>query len=114
MVLMTSMILIDLQKAFVMIDHNILLKGEAIVFLVHTIDSLKSYLANQFFRVNLEKHSNLSNITSVIPQGSILQTLLCLICINDMPQAVISNPYLHADDSCHVFQRKIIKKLKKN
>ena len=53
--LMTGMILVDLQKAFDTIDHDILLKKlSAIGFSNHTIGWFKSYLSNQLFRVNLE------------------------------------------------------------
>ena len=71
---MTGMILINLQKAFDTIDHDILLKRlSAIGFSNHTIGWFKSYLSNQLFRVNLEKcYSDPSNITCGVPQGSIL------------------------------------------
>ena len=48
------MMLIDLQKAFDTIDHDILLKKlSAIGFSNHTIGWFKSYLSNRLFRVNL-------------------------------------------------------------
>ena len=89
---MTGMILIDLQKAFGTIDHDILLKKVgAIGFSNHTIGWFKSYLSNQLFRVNLGNcYSDPSNITCGVPQGSILGPLLFLIYVNDMPQAVVS------------------------
>ena len=63
--LMTGMILVDLQKAFDTIDHDILLKKlSAIGFSNHTIGWFKSYLSNRLFRVNLEScYSDSSNIT---------------------------------------------------
>ena len=49
---MTGMILVDLQKAFDTIDHDILLKKlSAIGFSNHTIGWFKSYRSNQLFRV---------------------------------------------------------------
>ena len=107
---MTGMILIDLQKAFDTIDHDILLKKlSAIGFSNHTIGWFKSYLSNRLFRVNLGNcYSDLSNITCEIPQGSILGPLLFLIYVNDMPQAVKSNLVLYADESCLIFQGKDI------
>ena len=84
--LMTGMILIDLQKAFDTIDHDILLKKlSAIGFSNHTIGWFKSYLSNQLFRVNLGNcYSDPSNITCGVPQGSILGHLLFLIYVNDV------------------------------
>ena len=107
--LMTGMILVDFQKAFDTIDHGILLKTlSAIGFSNHTVGCFKSYLSNRF-RVNLENcHSDPSNITCGVPQGSILGPLLFLIYVNDMPQAVKSNLFLYTDDSCLVFREKML------
>ena len=52
---MAGMIMIDLQKAFDTINHDVLLqKLSAIGFSNHTIGWFKSYLSNCLFRVNLE------------------------------------------------------------
>ena len=45
-------------------------------------------------------------------KGSILGPLLFLIYVNDMGQAVECNLYLYADDSCLLFQRKNVFKIK--
>ena len=105
---MTDMIMVHLQKDFDTIDHDILLKKlSAIGFSNHTIGCFKSYLSNQLFRVNLENcYSDPSNIPCGVAQGSILGPLLFLVYVNDMPQAVKSNLFLCADDSCLVFQEK--------
>ena len=105
---MTGMILIDLQTAFDTIDHDILLKNlSAIGFSNHTIGLFKSYLSNRLFGVNLENcYSDPSNITYGAPQGSILGPLLFLIHVNNMLQAVKSNLFQYADDSCLVFHGK--------
>ena len=112
---MTGMILIDLQNAFDTIDHDILLKKlSALGFSNNTIGWFKSYLSNRLFRVNLGNcYSDPSNITCGVPQGSILGPLLFLICVNDMAQAVKSNLFLYADDSCLIFQGKDLKEIKK-
>ena len=53
--LMTGMILVNLQKAFDTIDHDMILKKlSGIGFSNHTIGWLKSNLSNWLFRVNLE------------------------------------------------------------
>ena len=112
---MTGMILIDLQNAFDTIDHDILLKKlSALGFSNNTIGWFKSYFSNRLFRVNLGNcYSDPSNITCGVPQGSILGPLLFLICVNDMAQAVKSNLFLYADDSCLIFQGKDVKEIKK-
>ena len=88
--------------------------SSAIGFSNHTIGWLKSYLSNRLFRVNLENYySDPSNITCGVPQGSILRPLLFLIYVNDIPQAVKSNLFLYADDSCLVFQGKYVIEIEK-
>ena len=90
--LMTDMILVDLQKTFDTIDHDISLKQISVVgFSNHTIDWFQSYLSNQLFRISLEKiYSKPSSITCGL-HVSILGRLLFLIYVNDMPQVVKSN-----------------------
>ena len=53
--LVTGMILIDLQKAFDTINHDILSKKLSIIgFSDHTVKSFQSYLSNRKFMVNLK------------------------------------------------------------
>ena len=111
---MAGMILVDLQKAFDTIDHDILLKKlSAIGFSNHTIGWFKSYVSNRLFRLNLENCSDSTNITFGVPQGSILGPLLFLMYVSDMPQAVKSNLFLYADDSRLVFQGKDVIEVEK-
>ena len=44
-------------------------------------------------------------------QGSILGPLLFLIYVNEMPQAVKSNLFLYADDSCLMYQHKDVSEI---
>ena len=112
---MTGMILIDLQKPFDTIDHDMLLKKlSAIGFSNHTIDWLKSYLSNRLFRVNIGNcYSEPSNFTCGLPQGFILEPLLFLKYVNGMPQTFKSNLFLYADDSCLIFQGKDLIEIEK-
>ena len=58
--LLTGMILIDFQKAFDIIDHEILLqKVKAISFLKETLQWFRSYHSEQIFFVNIEVSSQL-------------------------------------------------------
>ena len=104
------MILIDLQKAFDTVNHEILLKKmEFIEFSEETTKWFKSYLSNRNFKVHI-KNTFLEpgNLLCGVPQGSILGPLLFLLYINDMPQAVDCELLLYADDTCLIFQHKDI------
>ena len=109
------MILIDLQKAFDTINHKILLEKMSFIgFSEITIKWFESYLTNRTFRVSIDKiNSSDSTLTCGVPQGSILGPLLFLLYVNDMPQAVSSDLYLYADDSCLVYQHKDVKIIEK-
>ena len=113
--LVTGMILIDLQKAFDTINHDILLKKLSIIgFSDHTVKWFQSYLSNRKFTVNLENSfSEVSSISCGVPQGSILSPLLFLIYVNDMPMTVKCDLFLYADDTCLVFQSKNVKDIEK-
>ena len=113
--LMTSMILIDLQKAFDTIDHDILLqKLHATGFSKHSVNWFWSYLINKTFLVNLRNaFSQSTSVSSGVPQGSILGSLLFLIYINGMSQAVIWNLFLYADDTCLACQHNDINQIEK-
>ena len=70
------MILVDLQKAFDTIDHNIIIeKLKAILFSDHSVSSFHSYLTNRKFLVSIEnEYSSISKIG--VPQRSIIGPLL--------------------------------------
>ena len=113
--LLTGMILIDLQKAFDTINHEILFKKlKAMGFSEGCITWFQSYLSERIFFRSIENQlSDYGRISSGIPQGSILGPLLFLIYVNDMPQAVNSNLFLYADDSCLMFQHKEVEEIEK-
>ena len=111
--LLTGMILIDLQKAFDTINHDILLKKMASLgFSNHSIKWFQSYLSGRRFRVNIKnKYSSTAKIECGVPQGSILGHLLFLLYVNDMKHAVDCDLFLYADDSCLVYQHKHVSKI---
>ena len=112
---MTGMILIDLQKAFATVDHDMLLqKLYAMGFSKHTVNWFKSYLPNRPFKVNLgNDFSQPASVSCGVPVGSILGPLLFLIYVNDMSQALKGDLFLYADDSCLVCQHKDINEIEK-
>ena len=112
--LLTGVILIDLQKAFDTIDHNILLLKMPSLGLSHeVIDCYKSYLSSRKFHVNVhDKFSTSADLRSGVPQGSILRPLLFLLYINDMPQAVDCDLFLYADDTFLLFQHKDLEQIR--
>ena len=102
--LITGVVLIDLQKAFDTVDHNILaMKLEAIGLDIPSVQWFNSYISErkQFVEISHSK-SDQNNVTCGVPQGSILGPLLFSIYVNDMIQAVNCDLYLYADDSALV------------
>lgn len=95
------MVLLDLQKAFDTVDHDILLmKLEAMGLHKSAVDWFDSYLHNRQQQVELGGTiSNPAEITCGVPQGSILGPLLFLVYVNDIVSAVQCKLLLYADDS---------------
>ena len=73
----TCMILIDYQKAFDKMNHDVLFqKLYAIGFSKHTVNWFKYYLSNKFFLVNLETNfSQHASVSCDVPQDSTLGPL---------------------------------------
>ena len=113
--MLTSLILIHLQKVFDAIDHDVQLqKLYAIGFLKHTSNWFKSYLSNRSFLVNLGNNFSQSpSVSCRVLQGSILGSLLFLVYVHDMSQAVKCHSFLYADDSCLLCQHKDIHEFEK-
>ena len=74
----------------------------------------QSYLSEGIFFVSIENQfSDYGGILCGAPQGLIWGPLLFLIYVNDMPQAVNSNLFLYADNSCLMFQHKEVEEIEK-
>ena len=76
-------------------------------FSKNRITWFKSYLCERKFKISINiSYSSPSNLLCAAPQRSILGSLLFLVYINTLPQAVVSDSLLYADDTCIVFQHK--------
>ena len=86
----TGMILIDLQRAFDIIDHEIFLeKMKHLGFADSVILWLRSYLTNRTLFANIGKDSSSpGELSCGVAQGSTLGPLIFLLYVNNMPQAV--------------------------
>ena len=93
------MVLLDIQKAFDCVDHNILCaKLKALG--VGSGRWFESYLSNRSQTVVINGVCSEScEVTCGVPQGSILGPLLFLVYMNDMPCSVNISLFQYADDS---------------
>ena len=98
----SSVLTLDLKKAFDTVNHNILL---------HKLEHygigglgkklFRSYLSNRIQAVSANgKMSSYKAITLGVRQGSILGPLLFLMYIKDLPYTLINQPRLYADYIC--------------
>ena len=106
--LFTGMIMLDLQKAFDTVDHDILC-DKLKVMGVESVNWFRSYLSDrkQFVCIN-EVSSKSGHVSCGVPQGSILGPLLFLIYVNDMSMSIDNDCklILYADDSAILFPHK--------
>ena len=97
-----DMVYLDFEKAFDKVPHDLLIeKLQSFGIYGNLLKWLNSYLTNRQQRVVLEgKSSSWLEVTSGVPQGSILGPLLFILDINDMPLKLRhSTIALFADDS---------------
>ena len=96
---MVGMVLIDLQKAFDVVNHDILLLKLKKMG-VASVDWFRSYLTCRRQCVNVNgTDSDFSEIQCGVPQGSILGPTLFLCYINDLCSSLECRLSLYADDS---------------
>jgi len=113
--LYTGVVLLDLQKAFDTVDHDILLaKLRATGADDSSVNWFTSYLCNrkQFVFANGAVSDN-EFIKCGVPQGSILGPLLFTVYVNDMCRDVLSDLYLYADDSMLLVSGKSVTEIEK-
>ncbi|GFW85717.1 probable RNA-directed DNA polymerase from transposon BS [Trichonephila clavipes] len=113
----TSMLFVDIAKAFDKIWHNGLIsKMMRLGFSDQILKIIHSYLNSREFRVKVENcPSSPRPVKNGIPQGSLLGPRLFNLYINDIPKADNGHLAMYADDTAiisqHTYNFKIIERL---
>ena len=99
--LFTGMILINFDN----VDHQILIKKMRYLgFSKNVIAWFRLYLSERKFKININtSYFSPSNLICGVLHRSIIRTLLFLLDVNGLPQAVVSDSLLHADNTYIVF-----------
>ena len=100
--------MLDLQKAFDTVDHEILCQKLSVMGVV-SVEWFRSYLSDRTQMVTVNNtSSDFKKITCGVPQGSILGPLLFLCYVNDMSMSISGECklVLYADDSAILYSHK--------
>jgi len=96
-----DIIYLDYCKAFDTVRHNGLLMKLVYYGITGGLLSwIKSFLQGCRMRVEVRgEHSDWVQVTSDVPQGSVLGPLLFLVFVNDIPKWISSSVWMFADDT---------------
>lgn len=95
-----SAIFLDISQAFDKVWHEGLLYKLKMLLPHHFYEIFKSYIENRYFFVKYEdEHSSLSEISSGVPQGSVLGPILYLLYTADLPLNDHTTIATYADDT---------------
>jgi hypothetical protein len=107
----TGMILLDIQKAFDCVNHEILIQKLCAIG-VNSVDWFKSYLSDREQTVIVDGvTSDVCYVTCGVPQGSVLGPLLFLVYMNDLSLCIDIPLIQYADDSALLVADKDINNL---
>ena len=112
--LMTGVILLDLRKAFDLVNHTLLLeKLKLYQCCGKTLEWFTSYLNERKQMVNFKNNiSDPELVKSGVPQGSILGPLLFILFMNDIPLEINEGALeMYADDSTVSVSGKTVKEI---
>ena len=98
----------DMSKAFDKVDHTLLLSKLQTNFLIsgNLLSWFRSYLLGRRQRVTvLGTSSPELDVTSGVPQGSILGPILFLLYVNDLPDVVVNSKVASFADDTKLYRR---------
>ena len=92
---------LDFMKAFDTVPHKRLIgKLNSYGIGYYTLRWIYAFLSDRLQQVNVNgTNSEWANITNGIPQGSVLGPIPFVLYINDLPENIVSNVYMFADDT---------------
>ena len=106
----TGMVLVDCQKTFDTLDHEVLLeKMKYFGSRISVIKWFESYLSNKIF---FDVFSETGTLKYGVPQSSIVRRILFLLNVNDLSQSLSEvGSYLYAEGTCIFYKYENVKKI---